>query len=29
MILEWLFEHAKDIVEIGAVGAFLLREIFF
>lgn len=25
MILEWVFEHAKDIVEIGAVGAFLFK----
>jgi len=25
MILEWIFEHAKDIIEVGAVGAFLLK----
>jgi len=25
MILEWFFLHAKDIIEVGAVGAFLLK----
>jgi len=28
MVMEFLFEHAKDIVEVGAVGAFLFKGNF-